>query len=545
MSEPTTTTTAETAPAAAARDYGPVQLAQRLGLPTWTFTAARERGLIPEPDLAAGGRRRWSAALADTLAGKASEIVEVVGTEPPIGANRAAGRLAARTGLAVERADVETLAARGTLRIAGHYERWPLYDPRELDAIDVQVLAGVVAERQAWIAASLDRRAAAERLGWRLREFDQVTAERGITPGPLGRYPGSQVEALAADWELACRLDVERLIGPDQAAERLEVRRLDWDYLVAMSVVAPRKTIFMPVGRTGRREVAVPLYRAGDVDQLRELPWVDWEAVRACRPGEPSPLRCFARRPPTRAQVVRRFVAELGDRYGVEVWACYHGGADRWELDWDLTDADEPTLAQVQALVAADLQVAQYHDDLVLTTQSGAATRWARAMLAPGAAVVLDTETTDLPGAVCELAVVDAASGEVLLDTLVNPAVPISPEAQWVHGLTDADVADAPPWPEVLPLLLEVTRDRNVLAYNAEFDYGVIAADTARYGLDLGHLADNSRWGCVMNRRSDWARLRRWLPLGGGHRALGDAQDALQVLRTMAERPLPTPRRRN
>jgi DNA polymerase III epsilon subunit-like protein len=155
-------------------------------------------------------------------------------------------------------------------------------------------------------------------------------------------------------------------------------------------------------------------------------------------------------------------------------------------------------------------------------------------MLQPGAAVVLDTETTDLPGAVCEIAVVNAATEEVLLDTLVNPGCPIEPEAYRVHGISDADVARAPHWPVVLPRLLAATVDRQVLAYNAEFDAGVIRSDSDRYGLDPGHLADVGRWGCVMNRRSDWHRRRRWLPLWGGHRALDDALAALEVLRRLA-----------
>jgi hypothetical protein len=135
----------------------------------------------------------------------------------------------------------------------------------------------------------------------------------------------------------------------------------------------------------------VPLYRTGDVDALRDLPGVDWEAVRACRPGEPSPLRAFAPRPPARAQTIRRFVAQLSDRYGVEVWAWYHGGADRWEVDWEDSASGEPTVAQVAAAIAADPEVAQYRPDIVVATDGGAAVRWARAMLAPGAAVILDT----------------------------------------------------------------------------------------------------------------------------------------------------------
>lgn len=51
--------------------------------------------------------------------------------------------------------------------------------------------------------------------------------------------------------------------------------------------------------------------------------------------------------------------------------------------------------------------------------------------------------------------------------------------------------------------------------------------------LDPAHLAGPQHWSCLMNRRSDWLMRRRWLPLGGGHRARDDCQVAYQLLCTM------------
>ena len=51
-------------------------------------------------------------------------------------------------------------------------------------------------------------------------------------------------------------------------------------------------------------------------------------------------------------------------------------------------------------------------------------------MREPGAAVILDTETTDLDGYVVEIAVVDAATGDVLLDTFGQPGCPVEPGAR-------------------------------------------------------------------------------------------------------------------
>src|SRR5262249_33437697 len=153
------------------------------------------------------------------------------------------------------------------------------------------------------------------------------------------------------------------------------------------------------------------------------------------------------------------------ERQGVEVWAVYDGGADRWELDWTRNPSGEPTPTQVRETIAANPDVARHRRDLRLDTEAGAAIRWARAMLEPGTAVVLDTETADLPGPICEVAVIDT-DGKVLLDTLVNPGVPITSEAHRIHGIGDTDVAGAPNWVQVLRRLLAVTAGRQVLAYN-------------------------------------------------------------------------------
>ena len=232
-----------------------------------------------------------------------------------------------------------------------------------------------------------------------------------------------------------------------QAAQHLEVRETDFRYLLAADLIAPKTYTAVQVSRY--RWVDVPLYRVGDLDALREHPDIDWEAVHAVKPGELSPVRHLARRPVDRAAVIRRGIAELGDRYRAEVWAWWNNNAGIWEVDFERLDGG-PTVEEFTAAIAQHPSLRDHHQAIAVATEAGAALRWARAMRTPGAAVILDTETTDLDGYVVEVAVLDAATGAVLLDTLVNPGCPVQPAARWVHGIDDDQLAGAPPLAEVL-----------------------------------------------------------------------------------------------
>jgi len=516
-------------------DFGPVQAAEWLGMAVWQFEAAVRCGLILPADLC----DRWSAALVEAAAERLSEILTEVGVHSPIGANRAAERLGQRLDLDIDRADVEVLVERDLLAIADHYKDWPLYDVRDLDRIvdeRAEALVGIVAERQAWQDASLHPRDARAQLGWWRDEFERVVAERSIQPGRSGRFARTNIENLAADEGLREQVRADRLLGPDQACKHLGIRRNDFDQLGLVGLIAPKTTRWMQVGRY--KHATVPLYRVGDLDALRDVPDLDWDVLRRHKKGEPSPLRELAAdRTPTRAQIIRRFVAKLGGRLGVEVWAYYNGTTDQWEIDWEELEPGKPSPAQVLEAITLDGVVAQHCAGIVLSTKAGAAIRWARDVLEPGAACLLDTETVDLQAAVCEIAVIDAANGEKLLNTLVNPGMSISQEAFRIHGISDADVANAPTWPDVLPELLRITKSRKIVAYNADYDLRVIRSNCHRYDLDPGHLGDHRNWDCVMSRRSDWLRTSRWKPLGGGHRALADCFSALDVLRGLTSPP--------
>jgi DNA polymerase III subunit epsilon len=119
--------------------------------------------------------------------------------------------------------------------------------------------------------------------------------------------------------------------------------------------------------------------------------------------------------------------------------------------------------------------------------------------------------------------------------------------ADAVNGLTKADLADAPTVADLWPQVRASLRGARVPAYNAEFDRRMLAQSAERH--DLKRPAWHE-WVCLMELcaaldiqeqfNGRWVSLTDvcwWLKImPGGHRALGDAQAALAVLRELAHR---------
>ncbi|MFJ9153381.1 hypothetical protein ACIRP7_36195 [Streptomyces sp. NPDC102270] len=145
--------------------------------------------------------------------------------------------------------------------------------------LDENLVRAVVSERLAWEAASLTWDAAAERIGWHWRDIERMGAEGRITQGKGGRYLVTDVDALAAE------ADGEQYITAQTAAEDvLEIRHpADWKYVEAAGWITPATTYEREVGR--HRTVTVALYRLADVRAVRDMPGVDFEAVRGPAQG--------------------------------------------------------------------------------------------------------------------------------------------------------------------------------------------------------------------------------------------------------------------
>jgi hypothetical protein len=288
----------------------------------------------------------------------------------PLGAARCAERLAEATGLAVQYEDIETLADLGLL--VDHYKVRPLYDLDAVDAVaGTETLAAAVTARQEWFAASLTAAAAAVRLGWTADELTRETRAGGIAPGRWGRYALADVDALAADTDLSERLRRARTVDADRAADVLEVRRVELDHLVAAGLIRP-------VHRQGKRcpddraDVSIGLFVVGELEDLREIDDIDWEAVRGVRPGRPSPLRELMPALPTRAERIRALADRLTTALGVSVTAVWHdprsrSGGGWWEYTWPTNPAGEPTTATVTQVIRDDRTGSRYRREIRLT----------------------------------------------------------------------------------------------------------------------------------------------------------------------------------
>ena len=164
--------------------------------------------------------------------------------------------------------------------------------------------------------------------------------------------------------------------------------------------------------------------------------------------------------------------------------------------------------------------------------------------------LALDLETTGLDPRtdhVLQLGWVPVAGGCVLLagahEHRVRPpeGVDVGSSAT-LHRLTDDDLADAAPLPELLPLLLGALQGRVLLAHHAALEVDFVGAATvAAYGarppltvvdtLALEHRLRADINGEVHGSlRLDAARRAHGLPAYAAHHALTDAVAAAELL---------------
>ena len=179
---------------------------------------------------------------------------------------------------------------------------------------------------------------------------------------------------------------------------------------------------------------------------------------------------------------------------------------------------------------------------------------WARKVFAHPKLVILDTETTGQSwhgsqDEIVEICVIDRA-GTPLINTLVHSDGPMHPDASQVSGITDALVAQAPPFDSLAEAVANLLRDRGVVIYNASYDAPLLRFEFTRCGLDFppcdvrcaklayaayrqipGRTSGDYKW----HKLTDACAHEGIVPRQKAHRALADCLATLDLLHRMAK----------
>jgi len=169
---------------------------------------------------------------------------------------------------------------------------------------------------------------------------------------------------------------------------------------------------------------------------------------------------------------------------------------------------------------------------------------------------LLDVETTGRDAGqdrVVELGIVVGKRGVVIAkyNWMVNPGRPIAPDAQAVHGISDADVAQSPTFEVIAHEVKKALEGCVPGAYNAPFDKAFVQAEMSRAKMELAGAP-------ALRREVEWLDPLVWarevqsdersralgdvaarlgVKLENAHRASDDAEAALHVLYKLGKDP--------
>ncbi|MEO9780084.1 MAG: exonuclease domain-containing protein [Sedimentitalea sp.] len=162
--------------------------------------------------------------------------------------------------------------------------------------------------------------------------------------------------------------------------------------------------------------------------------------------------------------------------------------------------------------------------------------------------VVFDTETTGLlphKDEVVQIGAVRVLRGRIVegevLNTLVDPGIPIPAASTKVHKVSNAMVAGAPKISEAGRSFHKFATDAVIVAHNAPFDMAFLRRHAASMGVDWDHpILDTVLLSAVIFGASETHtldalcdRLGVTIPEALRHTALGDAQATAEVLCAM------------
>ncbi|MER6113802.1 hypothetical protein [Streptomyces hirsutus] len=217
-------------------EYDAGQAAKRLKVPVSTFRWARHTGPIPAPDVSSS---QWSRAAVESLD---ADAIRAAMPTPPISGGAAADRIA--------------------------------------DALGTPTAYGERTNVTAFVVRRFVDRG--------------LLVDLSANPDGTLHHP-DQVAEVCAREDLADLVAADTPLGPEQAAARLGVRRVEFDHMVRLGWVRSPQSIEVRFGTSRAGAVDVALYRSADVDALPAAhPEVDWSQLRAVEKGRRSPLAALA-----------------------------------------------------------------------------------------------------------------------------------------------------------------------------------------------------------------------------------------------------------
>ncbi|MEV7797396.1 hypothetical protein AB0O68_36555 [Streptomyces sp. NPDC087512] len=218
-------------------EYDASQAAKRLKVPAAAFRWARHTGLIPNPDVSSF---RWSR---DAVEALDADAIRAAMPSPPISAGAAADRIA--------------------------------------DALGTPNVIGEKANVTAFVVRRFVDRG--------------LLADLSANPDGTLHHPG-QVDQVCQREDLAALVAADTPLGPEQAAARLGVRRVEFDWMVRLGWVRSPQSIEVRFGTSRAGAVDVALYTTASVDAVVPAhPEVDWEQLRTMKKGRRSPLAALAK----------------------------------------------------------------------------------------------------------------------------------------------------------------------------------------------------------------------------------------------------------
>lgn len=160
--------------------------------------------------------------------------------------------------------------------------------------------------------------------------------------------------------------------------------------------------------------------------------------------------------------------------------------------------------------------------------------------------VALDVETTGLNAElekIVEIALVrfffdreGALSEEDRFSTLINPGIPIPAQASRIHGITEADVANAPRFGDIAQTICDICDRRVIVGHNVLFDVGFLEKEfeRAQAGAGFQECADTFGMAKLAFPSMPSYNLGKLaftigLQSDAQHRALGDALTCMRL----------------